>query len=281
MSRSLAGLLALLILCTFAPRAYSQGSRALQTERVAELLIDTGTVSSTHSLVSDLIYDPVQITSVDYAASGAGMSGPLLTFNYSNSPSGPFVAGVGSGFDNTVTFANTPTSGAPVTLYPFKYAKATMSTSGVAFSLTRCTMARNRITGRTRPVALQEFPAEVKPFAGLVVGATTTSSLFPATPNPSLAPWDIMSIFMDTTGGSGETRTVNFCYSNSKTGPFVAWEDPHAVGYLNSTASTALTMAKTVTLHPALYYQESVTKAAGANMTILHLIHLTHTQVVK
>lgn len=272
------GLFVALIIILASPVHAQSLSQALMTQDIAVPLITPVSPATTVPVLANgtqdsvIISDPQEIKSIEYDASGAGFNAPVVAFTFSDNAAGPFVTAtdtLSSSFLASVTFNNTPTSGANVKLPPFKYAKATLTASSLGtLPLKRLTALRRKISSTShKAVILQD---SLLPFPGLAAlplsnntsSAAQTKSNGDPFPNAN----ETIGFFLTSTGGTG-TKKIQMRYSNSKTGPFSAWEDQGSTGFQNEVSGTAATLSINCKPFDALYWQLIGRNEAGGSRT--------------
>lgn len=262
------GLAALMI--ALASSAQAQGlSQALPTEYEAFTILPTQNVSpgSGNAVTSGAIADPAEIVSIDYDSTAASGVGPLtITVTYSDKEDGPFVAledDASQGGMSTVTMNTTPTSGADFKGANAKFAKFKLTNGAGLLPLKRLTGLRRKLGRNARPQALADRVVD------LGLSGTVTNTNRTAFSNAFAAPGDFLSFLWDSSGSVG-TRDLEFYYSNSPDGPFVAWEDQSVASpaYQNKATSTALDIAITAKPFQALNAKFKWRNASGASSTL-------------
>ena len=265
-------LIALVLGLTFTavPLLAQAESRALPLEESALALVAKETIAASGSSVTGGPFaDPAEIVSVDYDSSSG--PGPItVNFTYSDTAAGPFTSGTdsnSSGYMNAVTFNTTPTSGANVKLFPYKFFKAGVSNAAAtAFALTRVT-ANRRGQGRSfRPYALVHETVPVDSLKAAVVANAGTSAAGPT--NPLVNAAEFVSFFWDGTGNNTATKKCQFRYSNAPGGPFVAWEAQGGAAYQNEVTQNNADGGANCMPFPALYFKVQVNNASGASFTV-------------
>lgn len=263
------GLIALVL--ALATGALAQGlSQALPSiyEPISLLTAQNVPIGAT-GVTSVAISDPSEIVSIDYDSTATANVGPLtITVTYSDTETGSFAAGVDTvsqGGMNTITLNTTPTSGADFKAYNAKWAKFKLTNAGTAtMPLLRMTGLRRRINANfARPMALVDRVLNLGLDATTLTNGSTSgfSSAFSRSS-------EFLSFFWDTSGSVG-TRELQFYFSNSDAGPFVAWESQasESPAFQNKVTSTAIDAALSGKPFQAAFIKYKFKNASGATTT--------------
>lgn len=263
--------LGLIVALALTTSVFAQGlSQALPTQYEPFRILDAQTIGAGagNAVTSKAFPLPAEIVSLDFDSTATAGVGPLtITVTYSDKEDGVFAAGVDTvtaGGMNTVTFNNTPTSGADFKGFSAKWAKFKLTNAVGSIPLLRLSGLRKHLDGLPRPQALEHRNETFGISTAVLTNGSTTAfgSLLPLS-------GEFVSFFWDTSGSVG-TRDLEFYYSNAEAGPFVAWEDQGVASpaFQNKVTSTAIDVGS-ITGKPfhAAYMKPKFKNSSGASTT--------------
>lgn len=256
--------------------------RALPLSYSTMELLSAQDIPAGEAVVSAAFAMPAELVSIEYdvdSATGLGLGTLSVTFSYSDEKDGIYTKATDTTSSNatdTVSFISLAkaTAGADIRLYPAQFCKAHFKNdSAVTVSLNRLTALRKGLGLSYRPHALIDEKIDLK-LSGTVANAAESSAS-----GTTALPAELVSVFWDSDGGSA-TRKVNFYYSNSKDGPFVAWEDQgvEAVAFQNSVSASDADAVVTCKPFPALYCQIKWKNETGGSRVLTKVLGVRRAQ---